>query len=327
MSGWLTANLVAIALVLGVIARQLLPIGNATRVRNAFLLERGPIEDASWRPPAYPSGFRVEQTQPPTEFTAVVDQLGLDRIASDWEKALRLAGHLTERAQEKGPIQSGLITTYHRIRQGYGYCADFTKVFLGLAHAAGLPVRQWSFSFDGFGGHGHVMVEVFDRQRERWLWIDVFNNFHAIDAESGEPLGALSFRESLLGHRARPQLVVNGAGRPGYTITEKAWDYYVRGAAQWYLWWGNDVVTNDKQPLVALANRVSGSLGQVVATALGTHPRIRIIETRENAQEVAAIVRLRKRLKWLIGLLVGLALVALLQVGLAVGTHSTMGQR
>jgi hypothetical protein len=30
----------------------------------------------------------------------------------------------------------------------------FVKVYLALAHAAGITARQWAFSFDGFGGHG-----------------------------------------------------------------------------------------------------------------------------------------------------------------------------
>ncbi len=61
-------------------------------------------------------------------------------------------------------------------------------------------MRQWGFSFDGFGGHGHTVVEVYDRQRGKWLLLDVFNNFHAVDASqrrtargAGIPKGAARF--------------------------------------------------------------------------------------------------------------------------------------
>ena len=56
-----------------------------------------------------------------------------------------------------------------------------------LAHASGLAVRPWAFSFDGLGGHGHIVVEVFDRQRGRWIMLDIFNNVIPVDRRSGQP--------------------------------------------------------------------------------------------------------------------------------------------
>ena len=76
----------------------------------------------------------------------------------DWKAALALANHLVEHAGDRGAVQDDPLTTYRKIRQGYGYCADFVKVYLALAHAGGLSARQWAFSFDEFGGHGHTVV-------------------------------------------------------------------------------------------------------------------------------------------------------------------------
>jgi hypothetical protein len=67
-------------------------------------------------------------------------------------------------------------------------CASFT----GLAIAAGIPVRAWAFSFDGFGGHGHVWVEIWNRQLERWQLLDVFNNYYFVGIEAS-PVGARVF--------------------------------------------------------------------------------------------------------------------------------------
>src|SRR3712207_6947241 len=48
-----------------------------------------------------------------------------------------------------------LEPTYEVIRNtGRGYCGDYADVYTALALAAGLSVRSWAFSFDGFGGRG-----------------------------------------------------------------------------------------------------------------------------------------------------------------------------
>ena len=54
-----------------------------------------------------------------------------------------------------------------------------------LAGAAGLTAREWGFSFDGFGGHGHALVEVYDRGLSKWVFLDVYNNIQALDAATG----------------------------------------------------------------------------------------------------------------------------------------------
>lgn len=307
---WTILNLMAIFGVLAYVARLAWPPSEAVRLRNALLFEPARRADFDWKPPDLPRGFRAEKRPPSRAFADVPSTLGIEKIAGEWEKALVIAAHLAERAEDKGPIQGNLATTYRAIQDGHGYCADFSRVFLALSHAAGLTARQWSFSFDGFGGHGHVISEVYDHERGKWLFLDVYNNFHALDLETGSPLSALEFRDAVLGRRGRALMRPNGAGRPGYEHEERAIDYYRRGANEWYLWWGNDVFSYEASPVVALSTRVSGSLGQLVATLIGVHPHIRILQTPENAQKVHEIEQLRRRLRWLFALLAGL-LVAL----------------
>jgi hypothetical protein len=307
-------NLVAIVGVLAYLARLAWPPSEAVRIRNALLLDPTEPANFEWTPPAVPEGFRAETQRASTAFSELLRDLGVERIDGDWERALAIAAHLTERAADKGAIQADLATTYRAIREGRGYCADFARIFLALAHAAGLAARQWSFSFDGFGGHGHVVSEIYDRKRGKWLFLDVYNNFHAADAESGAILSALEFRDAVLGRRGPALMRPNGPGRPGYEFADKALDYYRRGADEWYLLWGNDVFTYEATPVVAWSSRLSGSLGQLVATLLGVHPRIRVLQTPENAGKVLELARLGRRVKWLLALLAALALALAAQV-------------
>lgn len=290
----LAADFFALAGLIAVVVWRARPITEVVRWRNALLLKPSRAEDFSWVPPHFPTDFKVERRPAPQRFRDVVAAVGVDLHHTEWENALSLAAHLVERAEDKGPLQSDLVTTYCGIREGYGYCADFVRVFLGMAHACRLTARQWSFAFDGFGGHGHTFVEVFDRQRGKWLFIDVFNNFHAIDTATGEPLSALEYRDSLLGRRSAAVSRRNGPGWSGFVHEHKALEYYRRGIHQWYLWWGNAVFSYDANPLVRWAGRISWTLAQVVATAAGVLPRIRIYETTDNVREVRNMFALRR---------------------------------
>jgi hypothetical protein len=307
-----TANLIALGGLIAFCAWRARPATQTIRWRNAVLLQAARAEDFTWVPPHFPADFKVEHRPAPEEFREIVRSLGAAPNRSDWANALTLAAHLVEHVEDTGPIQADLITTYRGIRDGAGYCADFVRVFLGLAHACGLTARQWAFSFDGFGGHGHTVVEVFDRQRGKWLLIDVLNNFHAVDAATGEPLGALEYRDSLLGRRGAAVMRRNGPGRLGFIHDHKAIEYYQRGSNQWYLWWGNAVFSYDAHPLVRAAGRISRTLAHVAATVARVQPRIRIYETSDNAADVRRMFKLRRTL-----VVVG-ALAALLCVTLAV---------
>ena len=312
LRGGIAANLAAMLLLAAYVLSQAYPSTEAVRLRNALLIEPGIPADFSWTPDRMPASFMAERHAPPPAFVSAMHEAGVDSAGGDWDKALLLAGMLTRNAQDKGPIQSDLTTTYRAIvDDGQGYCADFVKVYLGLAEAAGLVARRWAFSFDGFGGDGHTLVEVFDRQRNKWVFLDVYNNVHAVDAASGEPLSALEFREFILGRRPATIIRPNGPGRPGYKIESKLVDYYRRGAGEWYLLWGNNELAYDSHPAVRAAGWVSQSLGQLVAVALGVHPRIKVLVTTDNTPQLERMEKLRWRL------LASAALFAALSVLLA----------
>lgn len=324
MSVGIAANLLALAALLLLVLWWGRRPTEAVRLRNALRLQPSRAEDFSWRPPQFPAGFAVERREPGGEFRAIVASVGVDGIPGDWEKARALAGHLTERAEDKGPVRTDPLATYRAIRNGHGYCADFVKVFLVLAHAAGLVARQWAFSFDGFGGHGHTFVEVFDHERGKWLFLDVYNNFHAVDASSGEPLGALEFRDALLGRRGAASMRANGAGRSGFVHGYKAVEYYRDGIDQWYLVWGNSAYSNSMHPAVRCSAWISRGLAHVAANLVGAQPHIRIYATPENRESAGRMFALRRRLHW-IAFAGALLLVALAMQLAAVGASGRAG--
>jgi hypothetical protein len=282
----------------------------AARVRNALSLRESHPEDFTWMPPPFPADFAVDHGPATKEFQEIVAKLGIDSIPLDWDKARVLATHLVEHVEYKGPLRNDLLTTYRGIRSGYGYCADFVKVYLALAYAAGLIARQWGFSFDGFGGHGHTVVEIFDRQRARWLLLDVFNNFHVVDVATGEPLGALEYREALLDQRPPAAMRPIGPGRPGFVHEHKAIAYYRRGVQEWYLFWGNAVFSYYRNRVVRALGKVSTAVAILTARTLGLQPQIRIYQTPQNAERVRRLLIVRRQVRAL-ATIAGLLAVAL----------------
>jgi hypothetical protein len=317
MSAAVGYTLLALVALAGYVLWRTTPLTEAVRWRNALLLRQGIPQDFDWKPPAYPVDFVRDERPAVPEFLEVVSRLGIAAIPDDWGKALALAGHLTEHAEDRGPVQADLVTTYQQIRAGFGYCADFVRVYLALAHAAGLTVRQWAFSFDGFGGHGHTLVEVFDRQRDSWLLLDVFNNFHVVDTATGEPMGVLAFRDALLARPTSATMRRSGPGRPGFVHQHKAIDYFLGGIDQWYLMWSNAVFSYYAHPAVRVAGRISRQLAHVMANLVGVQSRIRIYPTPTNGDAVRRMFALKRQIVVVAALFV--VLIAVLAFHLANG--------
>ncbi len=267
------------------------------RLRNALLLDAEPA-NAVWTPAALPPDFRAgspASTDP--KFADLARRFSLRIEGDDWGTALRIGQILRQPGRAPGnPIQSSLSETYRRITDNAeGYCADFSDVFTALAQASGVFSRSWAFSFDGFGGHGHVFNEIWDRRSGRWIMLDVFNNFYFVDA-AGRPLSALEVRDVLLSGGAPRMIPVAPASPPGYRYPEKAIDYYRRGLPEWYLWWGNNVFENDRSSLVRLASKAGRSAEQLLALGAGLYPHIRILESRDNEVQRQQLENIRLRL-------------------------------
>lgn len=267
------------------------------RMRNALLLQ-GDAAVYDWSPDAVPAGFAVERVAPTPLYADAVATEGLSVEGDDWATALKIGQHLLFDGVRTGrPIQSDLERTYRRITEhGEGYCGDFADSFTGLANAAGLFSRPWAFSFDGFGGHGHIFNEIWDRKAARWIMIDVFNNFFVVD-KAGRPLSAIELRDSLQTDPSDLQLLpIDAASSPGFARRDKALEYYRRGLPEWYMWWGNNVFEYDQDPVVRALGNTHRALEQLGGVAMGVHPRIHILATSENLPQREAISWLKVRL-------------------------------
>ncbi|MBL8201852.1 MAG: transglutaminase domain-containing protein [Chromatiales bacterium] len=288
----------------------------AVRLRDSLLARIGTPQDFAWTPADVPPTFLRNTAEVPGTLARAADKVV---TASDgWTRGLQIAMHLGDAPNRDQPIQRSTADAYRiMFTEGGGYCADFTQVFVGLATAAGVPVREWGLSFDGFGGDGHAVVEVFDERRGKWLMIDPFNSFYPADAATGEPLSVLEFRERLRSPRPlETTRIVRISPRVNeFPVDEKLVEYFRRGIDQFYLWWGTNLFSYEQDPFVAVASRVSRTAEQAVAILRGVHPGIVILPTGTNQELIRAERHQRQRtLTYLItlGVLAVLLVVQLL---------------
>jgi len=270
----------------------------AARARNSLVLDASADANRDWTPANMPADFLIDHRAPDPVFVEVAQRLKLAELPTDWERAVAISRHLLGSSPRLlgGAIEADLQTTYERItRQGDGYCADFVKVFTAIAGAAGIPVRSWAFSFDGFGGHGHIFPEIWNRQTGEWQLLDVYDNSYFV--VSGKPLSALEFRaEMLSGRNDIRMLPLHPGARPGYIYEDKAWDYYRRGLPEWYLWWGNNPFSYDHAWSVRMLSPVSRVLAQTGAIVQGVQPHVRVLATAENRGRIDALSAVRMHL-------------------------------
>ena len=290
---WLSGIVLLLSVLL--VAPYLVQSTEIVRIRNALLLVATQPGDFDWTPETVPAGFMLEQGPSDPYFVELAAQLELTDKESDWDRAIAISRHLLSHPALNGmPIQSDLRGTHKLITDGGdGYCGDFTRAFMALSIAGGTPVRAWAFSFDGFGGHGHILPEIWNRQLRRWQLVDVFDNYY-FHRGDGVALSAAEFRAELAKPvRSIVYALLSPDARPGYVFEDKAWDYFRRGLPEWYLVWGNNVFTYDR----AVASLGSGnffrSLEQISGILLGVSPRVKLLETEANRSQVSSIWRLR----------------------------------
>jgi transglutaminase-like putative cysteine protease len=286
------------------------------RVRNALIFDADRPQDFAWTPSTRPKDFLVDRGDPDPYFVAVAERLHLAALPSDWDRAKAIATHLLSSHPPLmgGAVQSNLTGTYEAIvGQGRGYCADFVLVFRALASTAGVPVRAWAFSFDGFGGHGHVLPEIWDRSAGRWYVLDIYNNNYFVGADGSTPLSASEFRRMLLDEPSELRLLrIAPRQPPGYVDEEKMLTYYRRGLREWYLWWGNNPFTYEGGSPYRWLLPVSRPAAQLTAIVEGVQPRIRPLRTPDNQAQVESIEFLRLHIELAaLSVLLGLAFLAI----------------
>lgn len=280
------------------------PSHEAVKIRNAWLADMGSPADFDWVPGNEPATYLAQRGPPADSFVAAVKQAvnpadGSAVAASEFERALAISRHLFSGAFRGGPIMADTAIAYREITQrGRGYCADFTQVFNALAHADGMAVREWGIAFDAFGA-GHAFNEVYDCARGKWVLVDSFHSLYFTDPASREPLSVIEVHDRLLGLGAEEGIAIERIHQTRFPFRSEAiaLDYYRRGMPQLYLWWGNNVLDYDRNRLVHAAGKVSRSLEQATAIALGLHPRIRIYPVGVSHRDVDRLFLAERRFR------------------------------
>lgn len=316
---WVTSGV--LLLVIGSILVRASPSSEAVRLRNALLLQEQSDVALDWTPREVPASFLVEKLQVPVRITVAAKTIA-STIGSkdDLTLARALAAHLNSHALKGGRIRSLDVAEIYRtiIEDGNGYCADIVDAYVALAHAAGLFVRPWAFSFDGYGGLGHINVEVFDRSRNAWVLLDVFNNVMPTERESGRPLSVIEFRAAFEKDPESVKFVPIAEGRQRIPIYSKLVDYYARGHDQWYLWSGNNVMSRTDSPLIKAAERIGEPLAEAVSIWQGRYPRIHPIASTTNHALLESMHDLRVKLLVSLYAAIGLGALLLLEFGLLI---------
>lgn len=302
--------------VTGFLAVHLLtPPVEMTRFRNSLIASTGTESDFDWEPTHVPAEFRSESATAPRLFLDATRPIR-SQSRNDLDLMLGLVGHLRSKHKKRGPIKSTTVRAYEEIeKSGRGYCADYTQVFNGLAYSAGLPVREWGMSFDRYSGDGHAFSEIYDTAAGKWVFVDPMNGFYVRDAASDMPLSVLEYRQRLLQPDGFSSIRITPIGNAFlFRSARSAFDYYVQGADEFYLWFGNDVFSYDKHEFVQVLGRFSRPAEQMIAILVGIHPRIRILPTNTNGDEIAALKRLKYEVIFSLLALAGFGVAALWQV-------------
>lgn len=307
--------LVTLACVLGLLTPLLwlgslvTPGEEAVKIRNGLVAEVGGPADFAWVPGSAPASYKSNQAEPSASFRAIADQVAVvdaGQRLQGLDLALALSRHLMAGPKRiGGPIQAGLDETYRRITgQRQGYCADFTRVFSGLALAAGLPVRTWSISFEGFGA-GHSFSEIHDARMSKWILVDSFHSLYFVDDRTGEPLSVLEVHDRLVLPDGESGIALRKIvdGRMPFRSDELAIDYYRRGFRQLALVWGDNIFDYDQSQAVQVAAHVSRSVERAAAIGLDVYPDLKIYPRGVSQRDVDALFRTRDRFVMASGLL------------------------
>lgn len=309
--------LLLLMLAVALLLPNLYPGSELVRIRNALAL--GPVLDAQsdWQPSTRPADFKSEVAPPDPFFADLARRLGLAALPDDDARVRAISAHLLgSAARLNGGIIDRHLQETHRLitTEGQGNCGDFVRVYTAIANAAGMTVRPWAFSLDGFGGHGHIWLESWNHERRAWQLVDIFQNYEFVLAD-GVPLSARQMHAALV--VGQPELSLrplHPSARPGWVIEAKAWDYFRRGADEWYALWGNNAMEQDRNPLMRATGEVSWSLRGVAALVVGLQPQVRPLPTAGNESRIRVLEVVRSRVLGAAGLITGAAVLWLVPV-------------
>ena len=271
--------------------------GDPVLIRNALLISVADQDAFAWTPDSVPSDFLIETGEPPQQMGADASRILAESGARQrtWSTAVSLARHVVQNRQRPASsVGFSMETAYDQIiKDGAGYCSDYTRIYSGLANAAGIPVREWGMTFDGYGQEGHAFLEVFDRESREWRFIDPFYSFYVQD-QDGRPTSAARLFDAI-GSNSTGELtpIPIDPSKYFFRSSQQLFDYYQRGGDSRFLIWGNNVFEFDAHPLVSAAGGISKTVAQLTGIAFGVYPEIVVASNHVNKEGMLQIKIIR----------------------------------
>jgi len=140
--------------------------------------------------------------------------------ADEFSAQVRLRHLLRERWLAKRPSEAFLKRYgYWQANRGNDswFCTHMARMYVLAAAAAGFPARILNVARRTTGDencHGHMVVDVWSNQHQRWVYMDVLFDFHYED-RTGRPLSLLEARDAYFRRDARGLFVSTLRSRKG----------------------------------------------------------------------------------------------------------------
>ena len=159
-----------------------------------------------------------------------------------------------------------------------GCCSDHTEIFLALASIIGFPARE-------VGNIAHVVVEVYDAKRHRWLFVDPTFSLWA-RGEDGTPLSWTQVRTAVLQNQPldlvsfrQRALTARGPGMIQQSYRREVFNII-------FLTDGNNVFAEDR--LRGHLASLPKVLDRLAGYALGVTPRYVALDDVHDASDIKA---------------------------------------
>ena len=138
------------------------------------------------------------------EYPLLIERYGIEAAAGDgteFEKALRLmdayAPRLYHQSDYDNHVEMNALSlleySLDKKHQGIN-CRNKAQILNEMCLALGIYSRKvWIMPNSGYDNDCHVVNEVWDTQRNKWIMLDITNNEYWVD-ENGTPLSVLEIR-------------------------------------------------------------------------------------------------------------------------------------
>ena len=139
------------------------------------------------------------------DFPELIEKYGIDQTAgegSEFEKALHLmneyAPRLTHKSNYDNHVEMSALALleYSLDRKNNGInCRNKAQILNEMCLALEIYARKvWIIPYSGYDTDCHVVNEIWDRKRNKWVMLDITNNQYWVD-DNGTPLSVIEIRK------------------------------------------------------------------------------------------------------------------------------------